>query len=240
MKYLFVGDVHNHMYMFDDVERLDKHYNFDKIVFVGDYVDDWMTDNHHSLKTLDKVISLKRANPDKYIFTLGNHELSYLGYKCAGHKYELEDVVELKLKENIDCFDIYAEVLCGENTFICSHAGFSNDFINKLLDGIDGWKDVLAGDILKKLYLLSLCSYTRGGASPFGSCLWTDRKEHLYYNRYEKPLLSHQIIGHTPVEKIMFNDSFIFIDTHSTYRDGTPFGIKSYLVWDDNKFVEEI
>ena len=69
MKYLFVGDVHNHSYIFDDVDRLDKEYNFDRIIFLGDYVDDWLTDNHDSLKTLDKIFSLKEKDPNKYTFT---------------------------------------------------------------------------------------------------------------------------------------------------------------------------
>ena len=62
MKVLFVGDVHNHQYIFDDVTRLDKIYNFDRVIFLGDYVDDWMTDNNDSLKTLNKVIELKKSN----------------------------------------------------------------------------------------------------------------------------------------------------------------------------------
>ena len=69
MKYLFVGDVHNHKYMFKDVERLDAQYNFDKIVFVGDYVDDWNTTNHESLETLEidfDVIDFIQSNGSKY------------------------------------------------------------------------------------------------------------------------------------------------------------------------------
>ena len=33
MKYLFVGDVHNHKYMFEDIKRLDDKYNFDRIIY---------------------------------------------------------------------------------------------------------------------------------------------------------------------------------------------------------------
>ena len=36
MKVLFVGDVHNHTYMFNDIQRLDKEHNFDKIIFLAD------------------------------------------------------------------------------------------------------------------------------------------------------------------------------------------------------------
>ena len=88
MNVLFVGDVHNHLYIFDDVQRLDKEYNFDKIVFLGDYVDDWNTNNQDSLETLKKVFELKESNPDKYRFCLGNHEFSYLGFRCCGHLYD--------------------------------------------------------------------------------------------------------------------------------------------------------
>ena len=81
MKYLFVGDVHNHQYMFDDITRLDKEYDFNRIIFMGDYVDDWNTTNHESLETLNKVFDLKRSRAGKYTILLGNHEFSYLGYK---------------------------------------------------------------------------------------------------------------------------------------------------------------
>ena len=32
MNVLFVGDVHNHAYMFKDVEKLDDKYHFDRII----------------------------------------------------------------------------------------------------------------------------------------------------------------------------------------------------------------
>ena len=61
MNILFVGDIHNHSYMFDDIKKLDEQYNFDRIICLGDYVDDWLTDNHQSLETLNKLIELKKS-----------------------------------------------------------------------------------------------------------------------------------------------------------------------------------
>ena len=58
MRALFVGDVHNHSYIFEDIKKLDDKYRFDRIIFTGDYVDDWITDNHQSLETLDSIINL--------------------------------------------------------------------------------------------------------------------------------------------------------------------------------------
>lgn len=239
MKALFVGDIHNHNYIFNDVERLDKEYNFDRIIFIGDYVDDWGTTNHESLKTLDKIFELKNSKPNKYTFLIGNHELSYLGYKCAGHMTELEDVMEMKLKESIDLLDLYTSVQCGDEEYICTHAGITNTYIKNMLCGKDKWKEELEElnkHKLQCLYMLDLVSYTRGGSSSFSSFVWTDLREHLFYNQKEDPIIPYQIIGHTPVKTIIDENGFIFIDTHSTYRSGDPYGDKSYLMWDEDIF----
>lgn len=238
MKVLFVGDVHNHSYMFRDIDILDNEYHFDRIIFTGDYVDDWLTDNHQSLETLEIVIGLKRSNPEKYTFCLGNHELSYLGHPCSGHRYELDDIMNMKLKDNINCFDLYTLVTLGDTDYVCTHAGINNDYVNHVLQG--DWKkelEELNKDILSNLYLTTMCSSLRGGQNSFSSFLWCDRREHIYFNEWKEPIIPYQIIGHTPVKFINIIDNFKFIDTHSTYRDGSEYGDKSYLIWNDGEFI---
>ncbi len=242
MKVLFVGDVHNHMYMFKDVEKLDIKYNFDRIIFLGDYVDDWFTDNHNSLETLSNVINLKINSPEKYTFLLGNHELSYLGYPCSGHQYELDNLVRLKLIENIDNFELYTTIELNNKTYYCSHAGFTNEYLIEELQPNDtNWQDnihLLNKNKLDKLHLLTPCSAYRGGKYPYSSFVWADMRELLYYQ--DELLIPNQIIGHTPMKDIyhhtMYNSDLYFIDTHSTYRDGSPYGNKSYLIWCENEF----
>lgn len=244
MKVLFVGDIHNHSYIFDDIKRLDKEYNFDRIICMGDYVDDWGTDNHKSLETLNTIFELKKKNNDKYTLLIGNHELSYLGFPCSGHVFELEDLVTQKLKENIKLIDLYTEVELGEDVFVCSHSGFTNDYICRVLDMYGEWKPIMEqfnSNKLKYLVNLRYCSRRRGGDDAFSSCVWTDKNELLELAYWEKPLIPNQIVGHSPVQKVsnekmedVFN--FFFIDTHSTYRDGTEYGDKSYLMYDEDKF----
>lgn len=242
MKVLFVGDVHNHTYMFDDVKRLDEEYNFDNIIFLGDYVDDWNTTNKESLETLDKVIELKTNNPNKYTFCIGNHELSYLGYPCSGHQKEMDNLVRLKLIEDINCFVSYTTVQLGDNLFYCSHAGFVNDYlVNELQPNNTKWEDnikSLKHNILSRLHLMTPCSYYRGGKYPYSSFLWADRRE-LTSNEHHL-LIPNQIVGHTPAQTICHfvtdTEELYCIDTHSTYRDGSSYGDKSYLMWDENKF----
>lgn len=238
MKYLFVGDVHNHSYIFDEVTELDYQYNFDRIIFMGDYVDDWDTDNHKSLETLEKVIQLKKSNPDKYTLLWGNHENSYVGYKCSGHHIELEDLMEMKLKENIECFDFYTKAECENEDYYCTHAGITNDYIKTACT--NNWEADLHDMNKNKLNsfdLLHRITYSRGGCNDYSSFLWTDIKEHIQFNLLQEPIVSHQIIGHSPVKTIKRYDNFIFVDTHSTFRDGSPYGDKSYLMWDGEKFL---
>lgn len=242
MKILFVGDVHNHTYIFKDVQRLDKEHNFDRIIFLGDYVDDWNTTNKESLETLDTVIKLKNNNPTKYIFCIGNHELSYLGYPCSGHQKEMDNLVRLKLTQNINKFVLYSNIELNNKVFYCSHSGFTNNYlINELQPENTKWEDnikLLNTDILDKLKLLTPCSYFRGGSYPYSSFVWTDKRE-LMYNT-ESLLIPYQIVGHTPVQVISSyisnTEELYFIDTHSTYRDGTCYGDKSYLMWNEDKF----
>ena len=109
------------------------------------------------------------------------------------------------LLKNIDLFDFYTSVQCGDKKYYCSHAGFTNEYLENVFNQND-YDDI-------------------------------NYEEHLYFNENEEPIIPYQIIGHTPVTHIDLNNNFIFIDTHSTYRDGTPFGDKSYLGWINNKFV---
>lgn len=237
MKYLFVGDIHNHSYIFKDIYKLDKEYNFDKIIFLGDYVDDWNSTGHQSLETLNTIIAMKNSFQDKIILLIGNHELSYIGAPCSGHNYIFETAIENKIKENINLFNIYTEILLGNKTYICSHAGINNDYIINTLN--NNWKEelnIIDKNILSNIDKLSICSSLRGGSYNYSSILWCDKKEHEYFNKIENPIIPYQIIGHTPVSNIDLNKDFIFIDTHSTYRDGSSFGDKSYLIWNESKF----
>ena len=241
MKYLFVGDIHNHKYMFDDVKRLDDKYKFDRIIFFGDYVDDWFTDNHQSLETLDIIFNLKVSDLDKYTLLIGNHELSYMGFPCSGHHYELEDIMQMKLFENIDKLDFYTEVQCGKDTFYCTHAGITAEYINLALGGKDSWLENLKelnNDKLNSLSLLTPCSYFRGGVSECSSFVWADIREFIL-SHADRPIVKNQIIGHTLVPNIKIVDNCYFIDTHSTHPDGRQYGDKSYLVWDENNFIIE-
>lgn len=252
MKVLFVGDIHTHDYMIEDIKRLDKEYNFYRIVCLGDYVDDWLSSGYDSIETLNKIIELKNSNKDKYILLLGNHELSYLGFPCSGHQYNQEKEIQNTLLKNIDLFDLYYSIDLGDKYYYCTHAGITNSYIHGVLNKIneeenlyytDSYKknlDTMNNDKLHSLHLLNKVSSLRGGIDNYSSMVWCDKREHEYFSMAEKYLIPYQIIGHTPVTTVSNisseNGVLYFIDTHSTYRDGRNIGDKSYLIWNDDKF----
>lgn len=243
MKVLFVGDIHNHYYMFKQISRLDSLYWIDKIIFLGDYVDDWYTTNNESIETLEQIIELKKSNPDKYTMCLGNHELSYLGYPCSGHQFNREAEVTSLLRNNIDLFDLYTTIKLGKETYYCSHAGFLNDYVDFILGNNYNKKlQNMNKDKLSYLGDLRHCSMYRGGSSEFSSFVWADAREFkTLIDIEEKLTIPNQIVGHCPVKTITnlkYNNmcDLWYTDTHSTYSDGTEYGDKSYLLWHNDKF----
>lgn len=73
MKILINPDIHGRIFWKYSIEHKDE---FDKIVFLGDYLDPY------SLNLLEteednfkEIIQFKKDNPDKVVLLLGNHEI---------------------------------------------------------------------------------------------------------------------------------------------------------------------
>jgi hypothetical protein len=75
-KILAVGDIHTKSWIIDAVEKLLPKY--EKVIFVGDYADDFGADGLDSIDTWHKLYTLQQANPDKVECVLGNHDFIYV------------------------------------------------------------------------------------------------------------------------------------------------------------------
>lgn len=220
---------------------------FDKVIFLGDYIDGFVESDQDMLYCLEKVIELKKLYKDKIILLLANHEFSYLGYPCSGHRFHIEDKINNILSENKHLFQICYAI----NDVIFSHAGLTNSWINKYLnhslDDIYIKKNHDKNFEIQRLVsfinnnLLDLSEVGRyrsnGTQTGSGSCIWVDKRELLEDNL----LNCHQVIGHTPVKSIYIaakpqnkvrTNYLVFTDTFSTYRDGTIYGDLSYLIFE--------
>lgn len=229
MKVLFVPDIHCKMYMFDDVEKLDKLYDFDKVIFLGDYVDDWNCNGQDSIECLNKLISLLDSNPKKYIACIGNHDAAYLWkFGCSGNSEEYFEQIHNLLEANKEKFYIYYSIQLGTEQYVCSHAGFSQEWLDyhNITDLSNLGKEWTQHP--EQFWTIGKLS----GGYELSGPLWLRPDEIRSLPSFK------QIVGHTPVKTIQPYYDYVIVDTHSTYPDGSRYGDQNYLMWDGKKFQE--
>lgn len=244
MKILFVGDIHTKYGIIERIENIIKtNDDIEKIIFTGDYVDDWNAIEDDNLEILEIIFNLKKNYPDKINLLVGNHEFSYLGYPCSGHINSIK--TEKLLQDNLDLLD----VIYKSDNFIVSHAGFTNLWVDscKYVCGYKDFDELI--DIINNSFhskqrniinFLSVASKTSSGDFITASPLWARPKDHIN-SMIELP--KDQIVGHTPIQNdikdsmieiLNSTNKIIYIDTFSTYRDGiTPVGKQQILIFDN-------
>ena len=249
-KFLIIGDLHAKIDIFlNIVEEFEKE-NYDKIIFLGDYCDDWNTSPDASRELLDKLIEFKKKYYTQCILLLGNHDFSeWLGgnFECSGFNYLTHIYCENKFDDNLYLFQIaYAH-----KDYLFTHAGVTNSWLKKVKKLENEYKDMttayrIADRLNQCLYssimheghyklfksLQNIGGY-RGGYE-YPSPIWTD-----YHELISNPIPHiNQVVGHTPVKTVIkheFKNSdkskniLYFCDTHSTYRDGKKYGDDSFL-----------
>jgi metallophosphoesterase superfamily enzyme len=129
MKIISIGDIHGRntwkVHLFgsiqgyqdwkDEVENgisefmsdLYPYRQFDKIIFVGDYVDSFDVSNSDMLSNFEELVYLKRAMPERVILLLGNHDIQYIHRRpCTGYRPEMHFTFGKIFKNNEECFQI--------------------------------------------------------------------------------------------------------------------------------------
>lgn len=126
MKILVIPDLHWLDYWEEFEDRVNE---FDRIVFLGDYVDSFVFDDTTIIQNLREIIEFKKEYPDKVILLLGNHDIQYIwkGNNCSGRRESYALVLETIFKENLDLFKVFHE----EWGYLFSHAGISEGWIKQ-------------------------------------------------------------------------------------------------------------
>lgn len=214
MKTISIGDIHGKS-IWDTINPN----NYDKIIFLGDYVDSFEINNSIILENLLNIIRFKKDNPDKVILLWGNHDLQYLfSYNsdgCSGYRPEMYDQLHQIFNDNKQLFQMSYQI----NDTIWAHAGIHQ-----------GWFTQRFEKLVKKLPDMSIylqlntafyekhdslfdVGHRRGGYHDVGGPFWCD-KEELKSSPIKK---YHQIVGHNRVKEITkfykYNKEIVFIDT---------------------------
>lgn len=191
MKILINPDIHGRVFWKYSIEHKDE---FDKIIFLGDYLDAYSPDL--LLKEEDnfkEIIQFKKDNPDKVILLLGNHDCSYINdkiYTASRYNPSKHDSYQKLFLDNIDLF----QLIYIYDKYLFSHAGVYQKWmdLNKLT-----LKDLLDCDLDKLSKSLNWIDYFRGGFYDVGSCIWADIRD----SGTEKLLKGYyHIFGHTQLK----------------------------------------
>lgn len=198
MKILTIGDLHGLPEWKSVISE-----QFDKIVFLGDYLDSFHVPDKHILQNLEEIIAFKGSHPEKVVLLWGNHETSYLYRECraSGYRPRIGEQVKEMLTRHMEKFRMAFQV----RNYLWTHAGIHQDFyVRKIKPQIKA-SDLHIAVTLDRLFAEKYLPVFEVGPergsrdySATGGPLWIDKSRLL-----EKPLRGfYQIVGHTPVKTI--------------------------------------
>lgn len=127
MKILVLGDTHGRT----EWKTIDPN-KYDKIVFIGDYVDSFNISGNDQLNNLMDIIQFKKDNSDKVVLLFGNHDYHYLVYQTgiaqeySGFQSVFASQFKFIFNENIKLFQMVYEPY---GKIYISHAGISEKWL---------------------------------------------------------------------------------------------------------------
>ena len=195
-------------------------HQWDKIIFVGDYVDSFDVSNEIILENLKDIVLFAKTYPDLVVLLLGNHDIQYIVQNecCSGYRSEMRPDLNRIFTENKSLFKIayldeFTHSLNGKeivNKTLWTHAGVTKGWHNELLRDVNSpryrhtdffigsgsWKiDKLlnvAWDLkVDNLYNVDNAS---GGVDLWAGPLWV--RPHILNDFYLEGY--DQVVGHTP------------------------------------------
>lgn len=231
MRILVIGDLHGH----NSWKAIVESEKYDKVVFLGDYVDSFTLQPLTIVKNLRELLKFKRENKDKVVLLWGNHDHSYFfGERCSGWSYKgyeyYNPVYEKAFDDGLfDLYYIYDDI-------IMTHAGVSEYWLKQVAFK-DDIKDVTWDDVIPKRGMSGKTildwnmyqGYDGYGDTISQSPIWI-RPNSLI----KCPLKGYrQIVGHTNLGKPTFKDGLYINDLMPDYYIIVEDGEIEYV---ENKF----
>jgi len=169
----------------------------DKIVFLGDYFDNWVNEWPDQGENFNSIIHFKKDFPDKIDILFGNHDTSYLlDERCSGYQPHKAKYIKKMIENSLE----FMQIVSVYNNYIFSHAGVSYEWMKSA-----GIKNI---NEINNFFLKSPDFFRWVGPDNFGNNanegpLWI-RPESLYLTSVKG---YHQIVGHTEVGFLGYKQS---------------------------------
>lgn len=216
MKTIIISDLHNRV---DWVEPVLSSIQYDRVVFLGDYFDDF-DDTVTDVKKVAKWLKRSLSKPNR-IHLCGTHDMRYRFpnnpfIRVSGNFVEKsKEINHIITKKDWNKLKLY----CCEQTFLLTHAGLhpyivgTNDFRQIIKPATEkALQDVGNG----KTNIWLDAGVARGGSQPFGGITWLD-----WHDEFEPIPHLNQIVGHTqlrcPEEKSTENSKNYCLDTRNRH-----------------------
>lgn len=221
MTNMYVGDLHGEIYLFENAIEEFEVKKYDKLIFIGDYVDSHTCTDVEIIHLLNLVIEYKKKYPNKVECLLGNHDWQYYHinndeFRCSGRRRNIELELYDIFNSNRDLFKIAYK----QGEYLATHAGISKNWYGRYYDrllyyckkhlDIKGDFDTVL-NIIKDTpdkWILGTVGKLRGGWG-YGGPMWADKSE---LGTYESSKIFKQIVGHSRVSDITTVDNVTFID----------------------------
>ena len=203
MKILINPDIHGRIFWKYSIEHKDE---FDKIIFLGDYLDAYSPDLLVNEKdNFKEIIQFKKDNLDKVILLLGNHDCHYINSKILhSSRYNpfKASIYHKLFNDNLDLF----QLVYIYNKYLFSHAGVYEEWLKMCDLNLD---NLINYDLDKLASYLNVLDYYRGGYGNVGSCIWADIQD----SETEKLLKGYyHIFGHTQLKFKVSTSEFSCLD----------------------------
>ena len=242
MKILIIPDVHLKPWMFNAADEIDKN-KYDRIVCLGDLVDDWGQQFNTDLydRTMQRVLKFDKDHPDM-LWCLGNHDFSYLwGHPESGYSSMQGAIVSKYIVKLEDQAGKRLAIVHDVDGMLFSHAGLKNGYLSKY----KYFEDSL-GNRTQLLNAIN-CAWKEKKYEEFlwedGSPIWLRPPGYgetisvpYLYGQTKDEFKEHkicQVVGHTPVKEPKVSCGMLITDTFSTYSDGvTPVGNEKFIIFD--------
>lgn len=229
MEILIIPDVHGREFWKEPLlEHIDE---YDKVIFLGDYVDPYPDEGitrRKATSILDEIIEIKKKYQDKVMLLLGNHDLHYIYIRIFGPKVRYSSShawsIRRRFRENIELFKLCHEEIINGKRYLFSHAGLMKSWYERYNREIGDLTESNINKLLNNnagmIPLSEISRYRSRWGGMFGSIVWSDLDEKID-NKSEAvvPPYDYQIFGHTWQEdnKPYITDNWACLDTENAY-----------------------
>ncbi len=245
VKTILLGDTHGRSF-WKLITHLEQ--DADRVIFMGDYFDSFDIKGIEQIHNFKEIIEYKKTTNKEVILLLGNHDYHYfpgINDICSGYQMSLAPHITSIINENKE----HLQVAYQFNSFVCSHAGISNEWMNDVFGndwGVDNMVDKINELFLYQPYKIAHRPYkwynenipneryeqgSGYGDETFQSPIWIRPKSLMAVNKETLRDKVIQIVGHTPQKQIDIEGKstggrYYFIDT-------LEYNQKQYLIIED-------